>query len=127
MRLQSKFNHSAPISPPKAAKSRFFLGSLLACTLGISSFTAYGADAAQEKKAKMFSHDTVVELAQQLAQKPFKEARKAPKELIDLDYATYGKINYQENAAIWGGTPTKFSVQLFAPGFLYKNLVDIDV
>lgn len=28
---------------------------------------------------------------------------------------------------IWGGTPTKFSVQLFAPGFLYKNLVDIDV
>ncbi|GMA81725.1 glucans biosynthesis protein G 2 [Shewanella glacialipiscicola] len=26
-----------------------------------------------------------------------------------------------------GGSPTKFSVQLFAPGFLYKNLVDIDV
>ncbi|MGL5048980.1 MAG: glucan biosynthesis protein G [Shewanella sp.] len=80
-----------------------------------------------EKKSKKFSQYTVIALAQQLSQKPFKEAKKAPKELVDLDFATYGKINYQENAAIWGGTPTKFSVQLFAPGFLYQNLVDIDV
>ncbi|MDH0449116.1 glucan biosynthesis protein G [Shewanella sp. GD04112] len=128
MRLHSTINHLAPITQRKTNQPRFFLGSLLACMVGISSLVpAYGADSTPEKKAKAFSHDTVIELAQQLAQKPFKEARKAPKELIDLDYATYGKINYQENAAIWGGTPTKFSVQLFAPGFLYKNLVDIDV
>ncbi|MFB2653748.1 glucan biosynthesis protein G [Shewanella seohaensis] len=128
MRLHPTINHLAPITQRKTSQPRFFLGSLLACMVGISSLVpAYGADSTPEKKAKAFSHDTVIELAQQLAQKPFKEARKAPKELIDLDYATYGKINYQENAAIWGGTPTKFSVQLFAPGFLYKNLVDIDV
>ncbi|SUI65470.1 glucan biosynthesis protein G [Shewanella morhuae] len=80
-----------------------------------------------EKKVEKFSHDTVITLAEQLSQTPFKEAKKAPKELIDLNFDTYSKINYQENAAIWGGSPTKFSVQLFAPGFLYKNLVDIDV
>lgn len=79
------------------------------------------------KQNKHFAHDSVIELAQQLSLKPFKEAKKAPQALSDLDYATYSQINYQEDAAIWGGTPTKFSVQLFAPGFLYKNLVDIDV
>ena len=126
MRLHSTLNHSTPMNGHKKTKLTLFFGSILAGIMSISSLApAYAATASDDKKAKAFSHDTVVELAQQLAQKPFKEARKAPKELIDLDYATYGKINYQENAAIWGGTPTKFSVQLFAPGFLYKNLVDM--
>lgn len=128
MRPNSTLNHSPPISGHKKTKSTIFLGLMLAGIMSISSLVpAYADTASDAKKAKTFSHDTVIELAQQLAKNPFKEARKAPKELIDLDYATYGKINYQENAAIWGGTPTKFSVQLFAPGFLYKNLVDIDV
>ncbi len=74
-----------------------------------------------------FSRNTVVELARQLADKPFKALPKAPDELVQLDYSTYRQINFQENAAIWGQTPTKFSVQLFAPGFLYKDLIDIDV
>lgn len=104
------------------------LGTAFACFIGVHSLSpALATTPDDAKKAQTFSQATVISLAQQLAQTPFKEARKAPKELIDLDYATYGKINYQENAAIWGGTPTKFSVQLFAPGFLYKNLVDIDV
>ncbi|MCG9963617.1 glucan biosynthesis protein G [Shewanella cutis] len=128
MRLHLTFNHSTPATGQKNTKHTFFFGSMLACIISISSLVpAYGANVSNEKKAKPFTHDTVVEYAHQLAQKPFKEARKAPKELIELDYATYSKINYQANAAIWGGTPTKFSVQLFAPGFLYKNLVDIDV
>jgi len=74
-----------------------------------------------------FSHSTVVELAKQLAESPFKEPPNAPEELQNIDYSTYRQINFQENAAIWGQTPTQFSVQLFAPGFLYKDLIDIDV
>ena len=74
-----------------------------------------------------FSHNTVIELARQLSEKPFKEPKSAPETLQKLDYATYRQINFLENAAIWGKTPTKFSVQLFAPGFLYKDLIDIDV
>ncbi|MDO8825294.1 glucan biosynthesis protein G [Methylophaga sp.] len=90
--------------------------------------TAY-AETSVEKDAKgsEFSHNTVIELARQLAEQEFKEPANAPEELKKLDYSTYRQINYQENAAIWGGTPTKFSVQLFAPGFLYKDLIDIDV
>jgi glucan biosynthesis protein len=95
------------------------LGAAFACVIGAHSLSpTFAATSDDTKKAQTFSQATVISLAQQLAQTPFKEARKAPKELIDLDYATYGKINYQENAAIWGGTPTKFSVQLIAPGFL---------
>ena len=74
-----------------------------------------------------FSEATVAQLARQLAQKPFKESEKAPERLTQMDYSTYRKINFQQNAAIWGSSPTKFSIQLFAPGFLYENLVGIDV
>lgn len=74
-----------------------------------------------------FSHDTVIQMARKLAQEPFQEPEKAPKVLTDLDYSTYRRINFQQDAEIWGKSPTKFRIQLFAPGFLFKNLVDIDV
>jgi glucan biosynthesis protein len=74
-----------------------------------------------------FSHETVIELARKLAQTPFTEPEQAPKSLTQLDYSTYRKINFQQNAAIWGHSPTRFCIQLFAPGFLFKDLIDIDV
>lgn len=74
-----------------------------------------------------FSHQTVVDLARSLAQSPMETGDKAPQALTDMDYSTYRQINFQQNQAVWGNTPTKFSVQLFAPGFLYKDLVSIHV
>ncbi|MGL4938125.1 glucan biosynthesis protein, partial [Shewanella sp.] len=130
-------------SQPPAKQFKRFLPAVLACVLGANNLSlAIAATTPAEptppvlpkqpaqlsqKTSSIFSHDTVISLAQKLSQEPFKEAPKAPKELSELNYATYNQINYRENSAIWGGTPTKFSVQLFAPGFLYKNLVDIDV
>lgn len=73
-----------------------------------------------------FSRATVVELARQLSLQPMQATIKAPDELNNLDSATYRKINFQQNQAVWGNTPTQFSIQLFAPGFLYKDLVEID-
>ncbi|PTA50010.1 glucan biosynthesis protein D [Shewanella morhuae] len=123
--------------PALLKKLPFVILTAFVTVVGINNVNAAATQAAPntekktekkvEKKIETFSHDTVITLAEQLSQTPFKEAKKAPKELIDLNFDTYSKINYQENAAIWGGSPTKFSVQLFAPGFLYKNLVDIDV
>ncbi|NLQ17847.1 glucan biosynthesis protein G [Marinomonas sp. M1K-6] len=78
-------------------------------------------------KEYAFSHQTVINLAQTLSTSLMKPAEKAPQSLIDMDYPTYRKINFQQNQAVWGNTPTKFSVQLFAPGFLFKDLVSIDV
>lgn len=74
-----------------------------------------------------FSHQSVIDLAKSLADVPMQPVAKAPKALTDMDYSTYRQINFQQNQAVWGNTPTKFSVQLFAPGFLFKDLVSINV
>ncbi len=78
-------------------------------------------------ESQVFSHETVVELAKKLAAEPYKEPETAPQSLRQLDYKEYRKINYKQNAAIWGNSQTKFNIQLFAPGYLYEKLVDIDV
>ncbi len=95
--------------------------------LTISWPTAWAASSAAPVEGQPFSRDTVVELAQKLSETPYRAAQTAPPELGQLDYDTYRKINFVERAAIWGNSPTQFSVQLFAPGYLFKDLVDIHV
>lgn len=97
---------------------------LLPC---VSASAGASAPIDESTQGHAFSQDTVIELADELAKKPFQEPPKAPEALAKLDSPTYRQINYQEDAAIWGQSPTKFSIQLFAPGFLYKDLVDVDV
>lgn len=125
MRLHSTFRnlthycHGA-IAKQKLTTFTFCLWSFLACNIVIHP--ALAASSADNKKGKTFSHDTVVTLAEQLAQKPFKEAKKAPKELTDLDFVTYGKINYQEDAAIWGEVPQSFQSNYLPQVFYTKTL-----
>lgn len=93
-----------------------------------SSSTKQTTVSTQSDKAKSykFSRKTVIDMAKHLAQSPMQEPDKAPKALTSMDYETYRQINFQQHQAVWGNTPTKFSIQLFAPGFLYKDLVEID-
>lgn len=72
-----------------------------------------------------FSRKTVIERARIMSHEPFKPPMQAPEILTSLDYSEYRKINYQQDAAVWGRAPTRLSIQLFAPGFLYRDLVDI--
>ncbi|MEE4277310.1 MAG: glucan biosynthesis protein G [Halieaceae bacterium] len=89
---------------------------------------ALGAHAQSDPgEQPLFSRDRVREIARDLASREFEPLAQAPRELRDLSYSQYRAINYQQDAAIWGGSPTKFSIQLFAPGFLYQDLVDIDI
>ncbi len=80
-----------------------------------------------ERSGDKFSHDIVVQLAGDLAREPFRELPKAPEILSQMDYSTYRQINFNPDEAVWSGSPTRFSVQLFAPGFLFNDLVDIEV
>ena len=103
-------------------------GLLLALTPGPGAAgVAQAQDRATAVAGENFSRDAVIEQARRLAQQPFAAPAQAPPSLANLDYSEYRKINYQQAAAIWGGTPTRFSVQLFAPGYLYRDLVEIDV
>lgn len=74
-----------------------------------------------------FTHQTVIELAKDLSEEAFKAPQKAPESLTNLSYSEYRKINFQQRAAIWGNSPALFSIQLFAPGYLYEHLIDIDI
>lgn len=109
--------------------ARLKKGMLTVTLLLLSSNTFAGSSEPSDvaSQGEVFSQNTVRELAQELASKPYQESQKAPEALIDLDYSTYRQINYRQDAAIWGHSPTKFSVQLFAPGSLFKELVDINV
>jgi glucan biosynthesis protein len=91
-------------------------------------FLAQVAIAADTQPAPAkFSTQTVIDMAEKLSQSPFRPPTQAPDTLANMDYSTYRQINFQQRAAIWGDTPTQFAIQLFAPGFLYKKLVDIDI
>lgn len=74
-----------------------------------------------------FSRDTVLEAARDIAARPFRPPPSVPEGLAKLDPEQYWKIRYRENRAIWGGTPTRFSVELFPPGHLYRDLIDVEV
>lgn len=74
-----------------------------------------------------FSRQLVIEAAQALAAKPYSSPPKVPDQLLNLNYDTYRKIRYRKKAAIWGGTPTKFAIELFAPGNLFASGIDVSV
>ncbi len=116
-------------SPPDAAdrpcsrsRAARLAGILLCLVIGSTD------SAAQENnQAGPFSRQVVVDTARSLASRPFEPLPQAPERLRALDYSQYRQINFQQDAAVWGNSPTPFSIQLFAPGFLYHDLVDIDI
>lgn len=74
-----------------------------------------------------FTRQLVLDAARGLAARDFVKPAPVPPSLRNLDYDTYRQIRYRKGQAIWGSTPTAFSVELFAPGFLFENGVDISV
>lgn len=97
-----------------------------ATILFIMLFTCV-AIASEAVEGEPFTHQTVIQKAQVLSKKPFKPLPQAPTQLTELDYSQYRQINYQQDEAVWGRANTPFSIQLFAPGFLYHDLVNIDI
>lgn len=74
-----------------------------------------------------FSRRRVIDQARGLAAESFSPPEKVPQKLRKLNYDLYRQIRFRKDKAIWGSSPTKFSTELFAPGFLYETGVDINV
>jgi len=74
-----------------------------------------------------FSGETVMAEARALAAHPFVAPPQVPPLLRNLSYNHYRQIRYRKEKAVWGATPTPFSLELFAPGFLFKSGVDVFV
>jgi len=75
----------------------------------------------------VFSGQTVLDEARALAARPFKALPQVPPLLANLTYDRYRQIRFRKDKAVWGETPTPFSLELFAPGFLFKSGVDVAV
>ncbi len=69
----------------------------------------------------------VVRRAQSAADAPYRPNEMAlPEVLQKLDYDTYRMITFRREEGLWFGERTRFQVQLFHPGYLYKEPVAIN-
>ncbi len=75
--------------------------------------------------SKPFSRQIVIDEAEALSKSSFVRPKSVPESLKNLDYDTYRQIRYRKNEAIWAKSRTPFNIELFAPGFLYTDLIDI--
>lgn len=88
-----------------------------------SNFPGTVAHTSGQQRA--FSRQTVLDQALALSKTPFKQPQSIGAQLDSLDYDTYRQIRYRKEEAIWAKSRTPFSVELFPPGFLYKDLIDV--
>jgi len=77
--------------------------------------------------AEPFRYDDVVSLARALASKPFQAPEvKLPRALADASYDDNRKLRFRRERGPWYGK-SRFEVQLFHMGFLFKTPVKIDL
>ena len=95
--------------------------------LALASLGMPAGAASFRTAGKPFTRETVREIARARAAAPYRPPPSVPPELAKLSGQRYREIRYRRNRAIWGGTPTRFSVELFPPGFIYRNLIDVEV
>ncbi len=91
------------------------------------SFSMLFGPLAFAAEGKPFSHQTVIDLAKQLSLSPYQAPESAPPILQQLDYSDYRQIQFKKESAIWKKSQLPFSIELFSPGYLYKDLIHIDI
>ncbi|WP_270375132.1 glucan biosynthesis protein G [Marinicauda sp. Alg238-R41] len=101
--------------------------SLLAAGAGGLSALLAGPAFALQGTGERFSREGVVALARALAARAYVPPAPMPEALSTLGYDAYRAIRYKREAAVWGRSPTRFSIEMFAPGSVYANGVDIQI
>lgn len=72
-----------------------------------------------------FDSDYVNRLAKSLAEQPYKATPQVPAALRNLSYDQYRAIRFKPNHAVWGEQDLPYRMQMFMPGFYYKEPVEI--
>ncbi|WP_115719699.1 glucan biosynthesis protein [Gallaecimonas mangrovi] len=104
---------------------------LLVFSLGLlAKAVAADAPAPVEKYTKdgPFSRDTVVELARQLAKKPYQPLDEPlPPVLDDITYNEYSDIHFNPDKAIWAKEGLPYQLQFFMRGLYFKAPVEVAI
>jgi glucans biosynthesis protein len=96
----------------------------LLAALGLAPTAAAAANDPPASSA--FDAATVRNLARALAQKPYQAPdNKLPDALANLKYSDYQTLRFDKSKALWRGDGSRFSVEFFHRGFLFKDRVDI--
>lgn len=75
-----------------------------------------------------FTRSTVSEIARRLSRVPFAApTSRLPDVLQGLTYDQYRDIRFKPSAAIWAGTGLPFQLQLFHPGFYFKEPIEVAI
>jgi glucan biosynthesis protein len=72
-----------------------------------------------------FRHQNVIREAATLAKEVFLPPNLVSPGLLELDYDRHRQIRFRKEAALWQGTATQFSAELFAPGSYFRSGVDL--
>ncbi|MBB5753588.1 glucan biosynthesis protein [Prosthecomicrobium pneumaticum] len=115
-------------------RRRLLASSAAAATLAAAGFPVPFA-AAQDRPAAAqyavdgaFNRSTVTEIARRLAREPFAAPEsRLPDVLQNLTYDQYRDIRFKPDAAIWRNDRLPFQLQLFHPGFYFKEPVEIAI
>ena len=87
---------------------------------------AFSRAAAADDAGSPFDANTVPALAQRMAQEAYKPPDTGlPKELQNLEYPAYRSIRFDPARALWRAADSRFTVEFFHRGFLYKERVDL--
>jgi glucans biosynthesis protein len=103
--------------------------------LGASALAALAASArnaaiaqSQQSGPIPFDHDWLVREAERLASEPYQSPEpELPEDYADLTYSQYRAIWFDPDAAIWMHEPTRFRLDLFHSGFVYRDPVQISL
>ena len=91
----------------------------LGCVLMDSAFGLYSK--------KTTTYESVVKEAQNLSRKPYKPVKsRLPKPFLNLDYDGYRKIVWNPEQTLWKQDDLNFRMELFHPGYLFKEPVRIN-
>ncbi|WP_343559359.1 glucan biosynthesis protein [Kiloniella sp. b19] len=77
--------------------------------------------------AESFSLEGLIEKARLLSQQPYSPPQKVPEEWGQLSYDEYKGILSRHDTALWHEEDSEYQVQFFAPGFLYKETINLNI
>ncbi|MFP4281437.1 MAG: glucan biosynthesis protein [Opitutales bacterium] len=94
--------------------------------LGAAGLALGGCRTAEAANRVTVDLDYVTERARELAAKPYDpKARLVPPFLLDLEYDRYRQIRFLPEEALWADEGLPFRVELFHPGYLYRQGVKL--
>jgi glucans biosynthesis protein len=106
---------------------------LLAAAFGQDAEDGSAADAQerlladdQDRPATPFNRDILIAHAAELAKQPYVSPPRRP-EQEGLTYDQYRAIRFQSAASIWAHEDRTFAIDLLHPGFIYQDLININL